>query len=142
MEAEPLSPENAVLLFIDQQQNILARTHQPDQTRNRILALARSAVLLGVPAVLTTNGADDPNGQQVKDDNVLRNLSGKLSWQTNRNNQLHFFENWNNRGQFHRGTLGQLADSAALFYSDQYTTTTQARWNSLLESRSSRIVQS
>jgi hypothetical protein len=80
-------------------------------------------------------GQYNPNGQQVKDDNVLRNLSGKLSWQMNGNSQLHFFENWNNRGQFHRGTLGQLADSNALFYSDQYTKTTQARWTNVLSQK-------
>jgi len=62
---EPVSPRNAVLLFVDQQQGLFSRIHEPDQTRRNLFALARSARLLGVPAVLTTALAAGPNGPQL-----------------------------------------------------------------------------
>jgi nicotinamidase-related amidase len=62
---EPISSENAVLLFVDQQEGLLAKVHEPDATKRNLLALARAARLLGVPAVLTTALADGPNGPQL-----------------------------------------------------------------------------
>jgi hypothetical protein len=46
---EPLTTENAVLLLIDQQDGLLSRVYEPEQTRQNLIALARSAQLLGVP---------------------------------------------------------------------------------------------
>jgi nicotinamidase-related amidase len=64
---EPVSPGNAVLLLVDQQEGLFSRIHAPEQTRRNLVALARSARLLGVPAVMTTALADGPNGPQLKE---------------------------------------------------------------------------
>ena len=62
---EPVSPDNAVLLFVDQQEGWFSRIYEPEQTRSNVLALARSARLLGIPAALTTALAAGPNGPQL-----------------------------------------------------------------------------
>lgn len=64
---EPVSPHNAVLLLVDQQEGLLGRIYQPEQTRRTLLALARCAQLLGIPAVMTTALAAGPNGPQLKE---------------------------------------------------------------------------
>jgi nicotinamidase-related amidase len=64
---EPVSPHNAVLLLVDQQEGLFSRIHEPEQTRRNLLALARSAQLLGMPVVLTTALAAGPNGPQLKE---------------------------------------------------------------------------
>jgi nicotinamidase-related amidase len=64
---DPVSPDNAMLLFVDQQEGLFSGIHQPQQTRNNLLALARSARLLGIPAVLTTALAAGANGPQLKE---------------------------------------------------------------------------
>ena len=40
---QPVSPQNAVLLIVDQQEALFSRIHQPEQTRSNLLALARCA---------------------------------------------------------------------------------------------------
>jgi len=62
---EPVSPDNAVLLFVDQQEGLFRRIHEPQQTRACLIALARSARLLGIPAVMTTAPAAGPNRPQL-----------------------------------------------------------------------------
>jgi len=42
-QLEPVSPDNAVLLFVDQQEGWFSRIHEPQQTAGNVLALARSA---------------------------------------------------------------------------------------------------
>jgi len=64
-QLEPVSPDNAVVLFVDQQEGLFSRIHEPEQTRGNVLALARSARLLGIPAVMTTALAAGPNGPQL-----------------------------------------------------------------------------
>src|SRR6266508_6071136 len=64
---EPVSPHNAVLLLVDQQEGLFSRIHEPEQTRRNLLALARSAQLLGMPVVMTTALAAGPNGPQLKE---------------------------------------------------------------------------
>ena len=59
---DPITPENAVLLLIDQQEGLFTRIYEPEQTRRHLLGLARSTQLLGVPAVLSTALAAGPNG--------------------------------------------------------------------------------
>jgi len=44
---EPVTPQNAVLLLVDQQEGLFSRIHEPEQTRRNLLALARSAQLFG-----------------------------------------------------------------------------------------------
>ena len=65
MNWETVSPDNAVLLFVDQQEGLFSRIHEPGRTRANLLALARSARLLGIPAVMTTALAAGPNGPQL-----------------------------------------------------------------------------
>ena len=59
---DPITPQNAVLLLVDQQEGLFTRIYEPEQTRRHLLGLARSTQLLGVPAVLTTALAAGPNG--------------------------------------------------------------------------------
>ena len=63
---DPITPENAVLLIVDQQEGWFGRIFEPEQTRRHLLGLARGAKLLGVPIVLTTNMAAGFNGPQVQ----------------------------------------------------------------------------
>jgi nicotinamidase-related amidase len=64
---EPVSPHNAVLLLVDQQVGLLSRVHEPERTLGNLLALARCAQLLGIPAVMTTALAAGPNGPQLNE---------------------------------------------------------------------------
>jgi len=67
VRSEPVSPRNAVLLFVDQQEGLFGRIHEPEPTRRNLVALGRCAQLLGIPAVLTTALAAGPNGPQLKE---------------------------------------------------------------------------
>lgn len=62
---DPITPENAVLLIIDQQEGWFNRLFEPERTRANLLALARASHMLGVPAVMTTNLAAGSNGPQL-----------------------------------------------------------------------------
>jgi nicotinamidase-related amidase len=62
---EPVSTDRAVLLLVDQQEGLFSQIHEPEHTRASLLALARSARLLGIPAVMTTALAGGPNGPQL-----------------------------------------------------------------------------
>jgi nicotinamidase-related amidase len=62
---DPITPENAVLLLVDQQEGLFTRIYEPEQTRRQLLGLARSTRLLSVPAVLTTALATGPNGPML-----------------------------------------------------------------------------
>ena len=66
-DTQPVSPHNAVLLLVDQQEGLFARIHQPQQTRSTLVALAGCARLLGIPAVMTTALAAGPNGPQLRE---------------------------------------------------------------------------
>jgi nicotinamidase-related amidase len=57
--------ENAVLLLVDQQEGLLSRIHEPEQTKRNLVALTRCMRRLGVPAVLSTALAAGPNGPQL-----------------------------------------------------------------------------
>src|SRR6266699_5636848 len=63
---DPITPQNAVLLLVDQQEGWFSRIQEPEHTRHHLLGLARGAKLLGVSAVLTTNMAAGFNGPQVQ----------------------------------------------------------------------------
>src|SRR5256885_14686051 len=62
---DPITPQNAVLLLVDQQEGLFTRIYEPEQTRRHLLGLARGAQLLGVPAILTTALAAGPNGPML-----------------------------------------------------------------------------
>ena len=61
---DPVTPQNAVLLLVDQQEGLLARVYEPEQLRAHLLGLARGAKLLGVPVVMTTALSAGTNGPQ------------------------------------------------------------------------------
>src|SRR5258708_5903564 len=63
---DPITPDNAVVLIVDQQEGWFSRIVEPEQTQRLLLAPARAAKLLGVPTVLTTNMADGFNGPLVQ----------------------------------------------------------------------------
>jgi len=54
-----------VLLLVDQQEGLFSQIHEQEYMRASMLALARSARLLGIPAVMTTALAGGPNGPQL-----------------------------------------------------------------------------
>jgi len=64
---QPVSPHNAVLLLVDQQEGLFSRIHQPQQTRRNVVALASCTQLLEVPVIVTTALADGPNGPLLRD---------------------------------------------------------------------------
>jgi nicotinamidase-related amidase len=68
---DPITPQNAVLLLVDQQEGLLTKVYEPEHMRAHLLGLARGAQLLGVPVVMTTALAAGPNGPQW---NVLTTL--------------------------------------------------------------------
>jgi nicotinamidase-related amidase len=61
---DPITPQNAVLLLIDQQEGLLSRVYESQQMRGHLLGLARGAQLLGVPVVMTTALSAGTNGPQ------------------------------------------------------------------------------
>ena len=61
---DPITPQNAVLLLIDQQEGLLARVYEPEQMRGHLLGLARGAQLLGVSVIMTTALSAGTNGPQ------------------------------------------------------------------------------
>jgi nicotinamidase-related amidase len=61
---KPITPQNAVLLLVDQQEGLLAKVYESEHLRAHLLGLARGAHLLGVPVVMTTALAKGPNGPQ------------------------------------------------------------------------------
>jgi nicotinamidase-related amidase len=61
---ERLTPENCVFAFIDHQTGLmnLVDNERAETFKNYVVALAQTAKLHGVPAVLTTSAEDGPNG--------------------------------------------------------------------------------
>jgi len=57
---DPITPDNAVLLLVDQQEGLFSRILEPEQTRNNLFSLARGTKVLGVPTVMTTNPVAGP----------------------------------------------------------------------------------
>ena len=69
---DPITPDNAVVLIVDQQEGWFSRIFEPEQTQRLLLAPARAAKLLGVPTVLTTNMADGFKKANVKSARILK----------------------------------------------------------------------
>lgn len=61
---ETLTPENSVLLLIDHQVGLMQIIDDmpPEQAKNNVLGLARTATTLGIPVLLTTSRDWGPNG--------------------------------------------------------------------------------
>lgn len=64
-----LTPENAVIIFIDLQTGIMPGVKTIDSTvlRNNIIALSKVALLYDLPVVLTTSGSKGPNGPIMRE---------------------------------------------------------------------------
>ncbi|WP_218951290.1 isochorismatase family protein [Bacillus sp. AR2-1] len=60
-----LTPENSVLLLIDHQVGLMQIIDDmpPEQVKNNVLGLAKTAKTLGIPVLLTTSRDWGPNGQ-------------------------------------------------------------------------------
>jgi hypothetical protein len=81
-------------------------------------------------------GNYDLDGSPALDDNWLRDLTAKLSWQINQKHQLSYLYYMNNKGQPHRGGGGSdFTDSRARYYNDKYPNLTQLKLTSTLSSR-------
>ena len=68
----------------------------------------------------TGSGSYNVDGTRAKDENLMRNISTKVSWQARRASQLHFLYNFNNKGQFNRtentGPITDFIDNAATIH--------------------------
>jgi hypothetical protein len=81
-------------------------------------------------------GNYDLDGSQALDDNWLRDVTGKVSWQMNTRNQLSYLYYMNNKGQPHRGGgATDFTDSRARYYNDKYPNLTQVKLTSTLSPR-------
>jgi hypothetical protein len=81
-------------------------------------------------------GSYNVNGTRAKDENLMRNISTKVSWQVHRSNQLHFLYNFNNKGQFNRtentGPITDFIDNAATIHQTINSHIVQGRWTSVI----------
>ncbi len=77
-------------------------------------------------------GSYEPSGAQVLDDNVMRNLAVKLSYQATPNNQVSYLFNWHNKLIGHRTGSTDFFESRALWSNDKYMTVNQAKWTTTL----------
>ena len=66
---EALTPENAALLLIDHQVGLMQLVHDtsPEEFRNNVLGLAKTAKLFELPVILTTSIDWGPNGPILQD---------------------------------------------------------------------------
>lgn len=79
-------------------------------------------------------GSYNADGTQAVDDNRIWNASGKLSYQLNSANQLHFSYNRNQKNRYHRRSENFTEDRAA-HLQDQPGYVTQLKWTSSLSNR-------
>jgi hypothetical protein len=81
-------------------------------------------------------GSYNLDGSRAKDENLMRNISTKVSWQAWRNNQLHVLYNFNNKGQFNRtentGPITDFIDGNATIHQTINSNIVQTRWTSVL----------
>ena len=81
-------------------------------------------------------GSYNVDGTRAKDENLMRNISTKVSWQVHRANQLHFLHNFNNKGQFNRtentGPITDFIDNAATIHQTINSHIVQGRWTSVM----------
>lgn len=80
-------------------------------------------------------GSYEPSGAQVLDDNLIRNLAVKLSYQASQNNQITYLYDWHNKLIGHRTGSTDYFESKALQFNDKYMDIHQAKWTSTLSSK-------
>jgi hypothetical protein len=81
-------------------------------------------------------GSYNLDGSRAKDDNLMRNISTKVSWQARRASQLHVLHNFNNKGQFNRtentGAITDFIDGDATIHQVINSNIVQTKWTSVL----------
>ena len=81
-------------------------------------------------------GSYNLDGTRALDENLMRNVSTKVSWQVRRANQFHVLYNFNNKGQFNRtentGPITDFIDNAATSHQVINSSIVQAKWTSIL----------
>jgi hypothetical protein len=82
-------------------------------------------------------GSYNLDGSRAKDENLMRNISTKVSWQARRNSQLHVLYNFNNKGQFNRtentGPITDFIDGDATIHQTINSNIVQTKWTSVLK---------
>jgi carboxypeptidase family protein/TonB-dependent receptor-like protein len=81
-------------------------------------------------------GSYNLDGSRAKDENLMRNISSKVSWQARRASQLHVLYNFNNKGQFNRtentAPITDFIDGNATIHQVINSNIVQAKWTSVL----------
>ena len=81
-------------------------------------------------------GSYNLDGSRAKDENLMRNISTKVSWQARRASQLHVLYNFNNKGQFNRtentGPITDFIDGDATIHQMINSNIVQTKWTSVL----------
>ena len=81
-------------------------------------------------------GSYNLDGSRAKDENLMRNISTKVSWQARRASQLHVLYNFNNKGQFNRtentGPITDFIDGDATIHQVINSNIVQTKWTSVL----------
>jgi hypothetical protein len=81
-------------------------------------------------------GSYNLDGSRAKDDNLMRNISTKVSWQARQASQLHLLYNFNNKGQFNRtentGPITDFIAGEATIHQTINSHIAQAKWTSVL----------
>jgi hypothetical protein len=83
-------------------------------------------------------GSYNLDGSRARDENLMRNISTKVSWQARGNSQLHVLYNFNNKGQFNRtentGPITDFIDGNATIHQVINSNIVQTKWTSVLSS--------
>ena len=82
-------------------------------------------------------GSYNPDGTSVPDDNMLWNMSAKVSWQMSRKSQLSYFYILQYKKNGHRASTTQFVETGATVANTKYPQLNQLKWTS---ARSSRMV--
>ncbi|MBM3769977.1 MAG: hypothetical protein FJW27_01560 [Acidimicrobiia bacterium] len=81
-------------------------------------------------------GSYNLDGTRALDENLMRNISTKVSWQARNTHQFHVLYNFNNKGQFNRtentGPITDFIDNAATARQVINSNIVQAKWTAVL----------
>jgi Carboxypeptidase regulatory-like domain len=77
-------------------------------------------------------GSYNPDGSSVPDDNLLFNVSGKVSWQVNRSSQLSWFYIVQHKVNGHRASTTQFVETGATVRNPKTPQLNQVKWTTPL----------
>ena len=81
-------------------------------------------------------GSYNLDGTRALDENLMRNISTKVSWQMRNAQQFHVLYNFNNKGQFNRtentGPITDFIDNAATAHQVINSNIAQGKWTAIL----------